>query len=249
MKVTIPTRSNVASSGKQRYKREQEHGLILSRKKAKARTNSHPPFALPGTANPPHLTIAYNDRKTPPEIQNDDDTSQLGNEDSFTNVITGVNQNKKRQGKKCSFCNLATGHKIDRCPSRDEYKLKGLEYVLTDISYRRGIMTLIEDGMKVAGYFDPSRDRCCNDIPTKYFKYHVILKGLYLPMELSQQKRSMNNLYFKVTFINENGLIDRTSENWMLSGDLMSRVISTIGRKKKFLYDCTNSCAPEVDSK
>ena len=68
-------------------------------------------------------------------------------------------------------------------------------------------------------------------------------------MELSQQKRSMNNLYFKVTFINENGLIDRTSENWMLSGDLMSRVISTIGRKKKFLYDCTNSCAPEVDSK
>ena len=158
-------------------------------------------------------------------------------------MITGVNQNKKRQGNKCSFCNLVAGHKIDRCPSRDEYKLKGLEYVLTDISYRRGIMTLIEDGMKVAGYFDPSQDRCCNDIPTKYFKYHVILKGLYLPLELSQQKRSMNNSYFQVSFINKNGLIDRTSENWMLSGDIMSRVISNIGRKKKLLYDCTNSCA------
>ena len=48
MKVTIPTRSNVASAGKQRYKRSQEHGIILSRKKAKARTNSHHPFALPG---------------------------------------------------------------------------------------------------------------------------------------------------------------------------------------------------------
>ena len=129
MKVTIPTRSNVASVGKQRYKQKQEHGLILSRKKAKARSNSHPPFALPGPANPPHLTLAHNDGKTPPEIQNSDLAGQLANEDSFTNVITGVNQNKKRQGNKCSFCNLAAGHKIDRCPSRDEYKLKGLEYV------------------------------------------------------------------------------------------------------------------------
>ena len=91
-------------------------------------------------------------------MPNADLPCQISNEEPFTNVITGVNQNKKRQGNKSSFCNLVAGHKIDRCPSRDEYKLKGLEYVLTDISYRRGIMMLIEDGMKVAGYFDPSRD-------------------------------------------------------------------------------------------
>jgi len=133
MKVTIPTCSNVVSAGKQRYRRSQEHGIILSRKKAKDRTTSHPPFALPGKANTPHLSLAQNDLKTPPKIPNTDLVCQSPNEVPFTNVITSANQHKKRQGNKCSFCNLVAGHKIDRCPSRDKYKLKGLECVLTDI--------------------------------------------------------------------------------------------------------------------
>ena len=101
--------------------------------------------------------------------------------------------------------------------------MKGLEYSLADITSRRGIITLIENGMNVAGHFDPMKDASFSDIPSKYYKYHVILKGLYLPMTSSQQKRSLINPFFKVSFINENGLIDKVSEDWVLSGDIMGR--------------------------
>jgi len=101
MKETIPTRTNVVSAGKQRYKRSQEHSLILARKKAKGRTTTHHPFDYPGKASTHHLSLAQNDLKSPLEIQNTDLVCQPPNDVPFSNVITGVNPNKKRQGNKC----------------------------------------------------------------------------------------------------------------------------------------------------
>ena len=54
--------------------------------------------------------VPYSDRKPPPENLLEPSTAL------FENDIAGVNNNKKRSGNKCGFCNENTGHTINRCP-------------------------------------------------------------------------------------------------------------------------------------
>ena len=70
---------------------------------------------------------------------------------------------------------------------------------------------------------------------------HIVLKELYLPTSLSQQKRSMINLFFKVGFVNEGGMIDSVSNGWLISGDIMTKILMGAGNsKKKIAYDWTS---------
>ena len=62
-----------------------------------------------------------------------------------------------------------------------------------------------------------------------------------MPTSLSQQKRSMINLFFKVGFVNEGGMIDSVSNGWLISGDIMTKILTGAGKsKKKFAYDWTS---------
>ena len=70
---------------------------------------------------------------------------------------------------------------------------------------------------------------------------HIVLKELYLPTSSSQQKRSMINLFFKVGFVNQGGMIDSVSNGWLISGDFMAKILTGAGKsKKKFAYDWTS---------
>ena len=69
---------------------------------------------------------------------------------------------------------------------------------------------------------------------------HIVLKELYLPTSLSQQKRSIINLFFEVGFVNEGGMIDSVSNGWLISGDIMTKILTRAGKSKnKFAYDWT----------
>ena len=65
----------------------------------------------------------------------------------------GVNQKKKHVGNKCGFCNQSAGHKIDRCPLRQEFKRKGMEYDISNSLDSNAVVTAIENGMHVAVFF------------------------------------------------------------------------------------------------
>ena len=235
MKVSVPSQSHISGSSKQRHKRKSESSKISARKIAKLRTANATRVSLTASGNTDGVPLM--DRKSPPE-------KLLGTTSArFENVIAGVNNNKKRSGNKCGFCNETIGHTINRCPRRDECKLKGMEY---DLSNKKDIQTVIrniETGMISNGNIDPMSTfhRCYSDIPSKYFKMHIVLKELYLPTSLSQQKRSMINLFFKVGFVNEGGMIDSVSNGWLISGDIMTKILMGAGKsKKKFAYDWTS---------
>jgi len=72
-----------------------------------------------------------------------------------------------------------------------------------------------------------------------WYHMHVVLRNLYLPDELSQQKRSMINLFFKISPVNENGMINPETDNIFVSGHTMNRILMKVGTKKKFLHDWT----------
>ena len=61
----------------------------------------------------------------------------------------------------------------------------------------------------------------------------MILHKLYLPEQLSQQKRSMINLFFEISLVNLNGMIDSTTDHIVVSGRTMNKILMTVGKKKK----------------
>ena len=70
---------------------------------------------------------------------------------------------------------------------------------------------------------------------------HIVLKELYLPTSSSQQKRSVINLFFKVCFVNEGGIIDSLSNGWVISGDIISKILTGARKsEKRFAYDWTS---------
>ena len=152
----------------------------------------------------------------------------------------GVNPKKKPVAKKCGYCNQCAGHKIDRCPLRQEFKRLGMEYEISNSLTSKAVVSSIENGMNVAGVFQMHEtDKYFSELQQSWYRMHVILRGLYLPHELSQQKRSMINLFFKISLINENAMIDVDTDNIFVSGHTMNRILINVGKKKKFIYDCT----------
>ena len=219
MTVRQPTQAILAAAGKQRFKRRKENDSISAMKKANLRTVSVVQ----------NIDIPMEQRKNPPEVQA-----------PFTGIVMGVNETKKRAEAKCGFCNQAAGHKIDRCPLRQEFKRKGVEYTLSNTAESNAVVTLIENGMNVAGFFGCTQaDKYFNDLQNSWFRMHVILHKLYLPEQLSQQKRSMINLFFEISLVNSNGMIDSTTDHVLVSGRTMNKILMTVGKKKKFLYDWT----------
>ena len=51
----------------------------------------------------------------------------------------------------------------------------------------------------------------------------------------------MINLFFKVCFVNEGGMLDSLSNGWVLLGDIMSKILTGAKKsKKKFAYNWTS---------
>jgi len=102
------------------------------------------------------------------------------------------------------------------------------------------VASSIENGMNVAGVCQMHEtDKYFSELQQSWYCMHVILRGLYLPDELSQQKRSMINLFFKISLVNANAMIDRDTDNIFVSGHTMNRILMNVGKKKKFLYGCS----------
>ena len=115
-----------------------------------------------------------------------------------------------------------------------------MEYEISNSLTSKAVVSSIENGINVAGVFQMHEtDKYFSELQQSWYHMHVILRGLYLPDELSQQKRSMINLFFKISLINENAMIDRDTDNIFVSGHTMNRILINVGKKKKFLYDCT----------
>ena len=110
-----------------------------------------------------------------------------------------------------------------------------MEYVISNPSESNAVVTLIENGMNVAGYFEMNQTKkFFSELQGSWYRMHVILRRLYLPDQLSQQKRSMINLFFEISLVNENGMIDPTADHIFVSGLTMNRILMIVGKKKKF---------------
>ena len=82
--------------------------MIAARKNAKTRSEKTSSVSLTPAGNT--KWVPYSGRKAPPEHLLEPSAAL------FENVIAGVNNNKKRSGNICGFCNENTGHTINRCP-------------------------------------------------------------------------------------------------------------------------------------
>jgi len=109
MKVSVPSQSHISGSSKQRHKQKSKTKMIVARKNAKTRTEKTSSFSLTPAGNTEW--VPNSGRKSPPENLLEPSAAL------FKNVIAGANNNKKRSGNRCGFCNdNSTGHTINRCP-------------------------------------------------------------------------------------------------------------------------------------
>ena len=89
--------------------------------------------------------------------------------------------------------------------------------------------------MNVAGHFAMIQTEIFfSELQGSWYRMHVILRRLYLTDQLSQQKRSMINIFFEISLVNENGMIDPTDDHIFVSGLTMNRILMIVGKKKKF---------------
>ena len=135
--------------------------MIVARKNAKTRTEKTSSFSLTPAGNTEW--VPNSGRKSPPENLLEPSAAL------FKNVIAGANNNKKRSGNKCRFCNENMGHAINRCPLRDQCQLKGMDYNLSNKKEVQSIIRNIKTGMIVSGHIDPmsTSHQCYSDVPPK----------------------------------------------------------------------------------
>mmetsp|Transcript_17831 Transcript_17831/g.20325 ORF Transcript_17831/g.20325 Transcript_17831/m.20325 type:complete len:255 (-) Transcript_17831:107-871(-) len=147
---------------------------------------------------------------------------------------------RKTKGK-CTFCQLNDCASITSCTRRASYKTNGNEVELTDSNQYRQLRTRIENEMPVAVY---SQDiRFLDSIGRQLERQHMVLHEAYFAIASpSFSYMSMNNMCFKVSFIDANGNVPDNSKNMYLSGHCLEFIFgrnAALNSRKRLVYDNT----------
>ena len=68
---------------------------------------------------------------------------------------------------------------------------------------------------------------------------HFVIKEYYSPNDQHPGNWSMKQLYYQVSFVGHNGLIDPSSENMIVNGAVVLQLVTNASRKEIFCYACT----------
>ncbi len=97
--------------------------------------------------------------------------------------------------------------------------------------------------MPIAGTFDVKTSHI-DKLNNTQLSQHILLHSVYSTQHYSVgQKRNVNELYYQVTLIGSNGLLDPMCTEQVFDGHLMNKWIAKVGSgikvKSKFIYDET----------
>ena len=164
--------------------------------------------------------------------------------------MNGPNGIKVRQNTKnsptCKFC-LCSGHRIDHCPQRDQLKLDGSrEFIVSDSFQNEDLRKRIENDMPIAVMSENTN--CVSVVSRELSRRHFIIHEAYAKVQHQHYGYiPMNDMFFMVTFITKNGLIDSINQRLIISGMTINNLISSSAQLtsvKRFIYDQTSAPVP-----